>query len=595
MNENENKLKKCLQTINNQTLKNFETLIVTNNKPPIRNNKINFFNSIENALTNVKSEYILFIDENEYLKNDTCEILYNKSKKDNLDVLYIPILDENMKKSNLHELNEKLQMISPFNFTIFCKKKILEDLNYNNLFYDICRNSKKTDTINQEICFREYLSQNNVENYTNELLNLFPNETDNIFTILFEYLINYPLNLKQNFFDVIKSCFKVGNLNNKNQETYNLINNSDNIIDFFIEYKLNTLNYEIYKNPYAQDNHYKISVIIPIFNNEILLHRTLMSIENQSFGIENIEVVMVNDASTDNTKSVINEYVDKYPNFKAVHIKNRTGSAGTPRNIGLKLASAEYVIFIDHDDFFEINALEKLYNKITKYSCDLVYGTYVLINHEETIKFTYPNEKNGYFKNLEENKRSIITPPSIWTKLFKKDFLIKNNILFPTILGEDAIFMAKSLKNAEGIYYLWNDVICYYNLNESSYSTNVSCDYFVEGFASEKYLYNLFCEYGQIEYYKIRGPGILDFYINRIQYSTLSDEEIEDIFPLFYEFCERLNKLNVKPKLNNNQIAFEYIVKNDLKGFLKFKNYKPNKIKLFSNKILAKINKQGFW
>ena len=123
MNENENKLKKCLQTINNQTLKNFETLIVTNNKPPIRNNKINFFNSIENALTNVKSEYILFIDENEYLKNDTCEILYNKSKKDNLDVLYIPILDENMKKSNLHELNEKLQMISPFNFTIFCKKK----------------------------------------------------------------------------------------------------------------------------------------------------------------------------------------------------------------------------------------------------------------------------------------------------------------------------------------------------------------------------------------------------------------------------------------------------------------------------------------
>ena len=595
--ENENQLEKCLDSLKNQTLKDIEILIISNlDKFSLNYNEINKFDSIEHAITQINGEYVLFINEYDYIQKEACELLYNHAKNEELDIIYIPITDKNIKKDNFTIFDKQTSIKSQFKFAQFCKKSCLDDFKWNNnLFYEIPANPEKTDFIKQEIYFRSNISKDNIEKYTAEFLKIFPDETDILFSILFEYLIAYPLNLKHDFYDIIKYYFKNYNLNKKNREIYKLILNNDNLIDFLTEYKLNTIEYEIYKNPISNNNNYKISVIIPIFNNAILIHRTLMSIENQSFGIDNIEVLMVNDASKDNTKNVINQYVDKYPNFKAIHIKKGTGSAGTPRNLGLQLALGDYVIFLDHDDFFEINALEKLYNKIIEYNCDVVYGTYVLINSKESIKFTYPNEKHAFFRNLEDNKRSITTPPSIWTKLFKKEFLINNKILFPTILGEDIIFLAKALKNANGIYYLWNDIICYYNLNESSYSTNLSYDYFVEGFTSEEYLYNLFNDWEQIEYYKIRGQGILDFYINRVRYSNLSNEDIANIFPLLYRFCNRLDKLNVNPKLEKNKKAFEYIINYDLNGFLKLKNYKPHKIKVFSNKILNKINKHGFW
>lgn len=595
MSDYENTLTKGLDSLKNQTLKEIEILAISNHESSIKDSSINIYDTINHAVPKINGEYILFMDETDYLNENACELLYYQAKNNDLDLLYVPIIDENFEENKFGD-NENSQQINQFNFTQICKKNILNDLSYSdNLFYEIQRNSKKFDIAKQKICFRSYISQNTIEKFTKEYLDLFPEKPDTLFTTLHNYLINYPLNLNQYFYDIIKTYFKNYNLNEKNQEIYNLISNNENLIDFLSEYKLYDLNFEVYENPLSKNNDYKISVIIPIFNNETLIHRTLMSIENQTLGIENVEVLMINDASTDNTKQVINRYVDKYPNFKAVHISNGTGSAGTPRNLGLRLASSKYILFIDHDDFLEINALEKLYNKITEYDCDFVYGTYVLINPEKSIKFTYPHEKHGFFKNLEDNPRSITIPPSIWTKLFKKDFLEKNNILFPTILGEDAIFMAKALKNANGAYYLWENIITYYNLNESSYSTNLSYTYFIEGFTSEEYLYNLFSDWGQIGYYKIRGEGILDFYLNRILYSNLSNNEISDIFPALHKFCDRLKELHVNPKIEKNKNAFEYIINNDLKGFLKFKNYKPSRFKVVSNKILNKINKHGFW
>lgn len=593
LSDNGTHLEKCLNSIKKQTLKDIEILVIANHPNlSIKNNRINVFKSISQALGKINSQYIIIIDETEYLQRDACDLLYSKSKYEDLDLLYAPIIDENFERNQLSHFEETSQIISPFNFAQFCKRDIFDSIKLeDNLFYEIHQKSKRIDFINEKIYFRTNLKPKNVEKYTKEFLNFFPNETNTLFNILLKYIINYPFTLKKSIYEIMKLYFKDNDINKKNQEIYNLILTKDNLIDFLTEYKLNTVDYKIYKNPLDSKDNYKISVIIPIFNKEKLIHRTLMSIENQSFGIENIEVLMINDASTDNTKNVINQYVDKYHNFNAIHLKNGTGSAGIPRNLGLKLATADYVMFIDHDDFLEIDALEKLYNKITEHNCDLVYGTYSIINSEESIKFIYPNEKHGFFKNLDDNKRSITIPPSIWTKLFKKEFLEKNKILFPTILGEDAIFMAKSLKCANGVYYLWNDVICYYNLNENSYSTNLSCRYFVEGFESEKYLYNLFSEWDEPKYYKIRGQGILDFYLNRLLTSNLSDEELKKLFPLIYEFCDRLNKLNVNPKLEKNNVAFEYVINNDLKNFLKLKNYKPKKIQLLANKILNKINK----
>ena len=341
---------------------------------------------------------------------------------------------------------------------------------------------------------------------------------------------------------------------------------------------------------------YKISVIIPIYNNEKLIHRTLMSIENQTLGMDNIEVLMVDDSSNDNTCDVLKEYAKEYSGFKLIHIKNGTGSPGTPRNIGLLESSADYVIFLDHDDLFELDALEILYNNMIENNCDLVYGTYASIDGGSPTKIVYPNEKHGYFNNIYENERSIaFPPPSIWTKLFKKDYLIKNNILFPTILGEDAIFVSKALFEAEGINYLWDSLICLHNLNKDSYTKNISYKYLMEGFTSEKYLYELYKNRGYEHFYKIRGEGILDFYLSQFHNANLSKNEIIEIFPVLQDFTNRIASFGLTPHVNQENIRlFELILSNDLNQIILDKQVdkkisKKSKIKNIIKKAMNKI------
>ena len=317
-----------------------------------------------------------------------------------------------------------------------------------------------------------------------------------------------------------------------------------------------------------------------------------MSIENQTIGVGNIEVLMVDDASTDNTYETLKKYSNNYDGFKVIHIKKGTGSPGTPRNIGLKEASAKYVIFLDHDDLFEINALDILYNSIIESNSDVVYGTYVSIDVDLPTKIIYPNEQHGYFGCIEENERSIaFPPPSIWTKLFKKEFLLKNNILFPTILGEDAIFVSKVLINAKGIDYLWDSIICYHTLNEKSYTKNISYKYLIEGFVSEEYIYDFYKKMHHENYYEIRGEGILDFYLSQFMKSNLNNEEIIKIFPFLYSFVKNIDCFGLKPHVNElNKIIFNHIINNDIDAILKIKNpyNESNSTKRFKLKSILK-------
>lgn len=578
---------KCLDSVLNQTLKNIEIICCYNNE---KNQIIDDLSKKDNriklifnnpSLNDINGEYVVFVEN--IISTELCELLYYQSKSQNLDTLYIPKYDFLLKNSIILESFK----INPLNFACFYKKEF-----FNRDVFDL---NCKSDFFKKSLYLEDNVDINEICQTTNEIIKKSDkSEISYVFPILINYLDNAPLFGRQSLFDFIKIKFNDINLENDCQLIYKIMLENDYYLDFFSKLKLKTIDYEVYANPNTLFN-YKISIIIPIFNNETLIHRALMSIENQTIGLNNIEVLLINDGSKDNTESIINKYSDKYPNFKAIHIRKGTGSAGTPRNLGLKLASADYIMFLDHDDFLEIDALEKLYEKIIEYDCDVVYGTYALIDEDKPIKFSYPSEKHSFFKSLDVNPKSITTPPSIWTKLFRKDFLIENNILFPTILGEDAIFMAKALKYANGVYYLWDDVICYYNLNDKSYTSNLSYTYFVEGFVSEKYLFNLFCDWNHKEYYALRGQGILDYYINRFMLSKLNNDEINKLMPLFSEFAERVNSLNISPKNERNKIVFNYILKGDVEGVIRFKNYKPNKIKVISNKILNKINKHSFW
>lgn len=106
---------------------------------------------------------------------------------------------------------------------------------------------------------------------------------------------------------------------------------------------------------------YKISVIIPVYNVEFYLERCLLSLKNQTIGFENLEIIFIDDCSTDRSAFLIHKFIDKFENVKGIFLESNSGSAGKPRNFGIDVASADYLMFLDPDDFYTNDACEILY------------------------------------------------------------------------------------------------------------------------------------------------------------------------------------------------------------------------------------------
>ncbi len=621
------------------------------------------------ALNEAKGEYVAFVDADDWIDLNAMELLYINTKLKDLDMLFFQMSNyiqssDNFVSTDLYDMkafeNNGIDENVIFNhetthnflFEItagpvckFYKRLFLESNNLrfpegmffedNAFFYNAYFYCTKAGFLKKHLYYRRRHEESVTQTFdeskfdivyaTNSVLDVFNNHSmyesykedviNHTFSMIQEWFKKSPLNIRQKFYEKIKSEFKGfndlkedfnQNLNEDHKLIFNNMENNEFYLDFLSEYKLQITDYVIYNGenefPKGSEEYleyksglseYKISVIIPIYNNEKFIHRTLMSIENQTFGIENIEVMLIDDNSKDNTYDVIKKYCEKYEGFNAIHIKNGTGSPGTPRNIGLLESSSNYVIFLDHDDLFEINALESLYQLITEYDCDFVYGTYASIDIDKPTKIVYPHEKHGYFSSIWENKRSIaFPPPSIWTKLFKRDFLINNNVLFPTMLGEDAIFVSKALINAKGIYYSWDSLICYHSLNKNSYTKNITYKYLMEGFASEEYMYYFYNHFDD-DFYKIRGEGILDFYLTQFIKAELSENEIIKIFPALYDFTKRLNLLGLTPHVTEENTAlYNYILDKDVESIIKLKRKVKNhdlNLKSFAKKVIKKI------
>ena len=105
----------------------------------------------------------------------------------------------------------------------------------------------------------------------------------------------------------------------------------------------------------------KVSVVVPVYNTSKYLRRCLDSLVNQT--LKDIEIIIINDKSTDNSKDIIKEYESKYNNIKVIHNKTNKG-IGYNRNLGIEIASGKYIAFVDSDDYIDLN----LYKKMHEYS-----------------------------------------------------------------------------------------------------------------------------------------------------------------------------------------------------------------------------------
>lgn len=217
---------------------------------------------------------------------------------------------------------------------------------------------------------------------------------------------------------------------------------------------------------------YKISIIIPAFNVEKYIERSFKSILNQTMDLNDIEVIVVDDKSTDKTRSIVEKYEKKYPNFKAIYHKTNSGGAATPRNSGLEIASGKYVMFLDPDDEFAHDMCETLYSKID--NDDSV--AFVKCNHEfittDTSRKDYQLDEN--ISELKINCKTGMPPKtgSVCNAIHDRCFLMDKNLRFPKVkLGEDAIFMINEFLNADNVIILNNyHGYKYYTNAETSHS-----------------------------------------------------------------------------------------------------------------------------
>lgn len=198
---------------------------------------------------------------------------------------------------------------------------------------------------------------------------------------------------------------------------------------------------------------YKISIIIPVFNAERFLKEALESIISQTIGFESLEVIMVDDCSTDNSLGIMTDYSEKYDNFKAIHLDKNSGCASKPRNIGLDNATADYIMFLDSDDELIEDVCEKLYYELIEKDADAVTANAICVLDDGEVKDI--NYADDYYEVTSNRNIDLFKPFRIWGTLFKRSVIEENNLRFIDVAtNEDTHFNHNFFFHAGKIVYL---------------------------------------------------------------------------------------------------------------------------------------------
>lgn len=205
---------------------------------------------------------------------------------------------------------------------------------------------------------------------------------------------------------------------------------------------------------------YKITVISPCFNAENTLKRTIESIINQSIGFDNIELILYDDASTDNTKNIIQCFSDKYENIIPVFSNSNLGP-GAGKDLCIPKATGEYIMFIDSDDEYDKRICEILLNEMDD-DIDIVSCNHMIFEDDssEICYYKFSDDYNLKDKSFIQHDELIYLPAfNVVEKMFKREIIIKNNIRFTSLRnGEDEVFLRHYLLYSKKLVHLNNYV-----------------------------------------------------------------------------------------------------------------------------------------
>lgn len=333
----------------------------------------------------------------------------------------------------------------------------------------------------------------------------------------------------------------------------------------------------------------KLSIIIPVFNVEGYLSNAMDSIISQSLGFEDIEVILVDDKSTDASAEIMGKYDEKYGNVKCIYLDKGSGFAGKPRNIGLRNATSDYIMFLDSDDCLDRNACEKLYETITEEDADIASGGYAIKNERGKYEF----HKNSWISTLVspeldketriakteelladpdfklivtdlDEKPEVIGNPNVWGKIFKRSLIEDNEIEFPEdIVAQDSVFLLESFFNADKIVFIKDITVYHDNLRDQKGNQSIS------HVKSKRNLYGrikaydlmydisrqysrdkMFCRY-------LLGQKLLHWYKVYLLETDISRDELEELFKKYSHLFSKGYETNIRKPKSINRVFKE--------------------------------------
>ncbi len=172
----------------------------------------------------------------------------------------------------------------------------------------------------------------------------------------------------------------------------------------------------------------KISVIVPVYNVEKYLSECLDSLVHQT--LEDIEIIIVNDGSTDNSQAIINKYVKSYPR-KIKSLSKENGGLGDARNFGVPYATGEFIGFIDSDDYVDLDLYEKLYNIAIAENSEISVCDIDVFN-DLNKKTLYVMNGLNLKDDLSQIQSALLSPLYSWNKIYNRSFFLKQNLKYPT-------------------------------------------------------------------------------------------------------------------------------------------------------------------
>lgn len=206
----------------------------------------------------------------------------------------------------------------------------------------------------------------------------------------------------------------------------------------------------------------KVSLIVPIYNSSEYLNKCIDSLLNQT--LKDIEIILINDGSTDTSEKIIKSYNDK----RIKYISKKNEGIGKTRNRGIKEATGEFIAFVDSDDYLNEHFCEYMYKKAHNDNCELVICNF-FEDRGNLYGIKFKDFEDTSLKENPDLLNNINLGPC--NKLYFLDMLKKNNIYFEENLKyEDAPFVVKTIKTAKKIGKI-NDYLTYYVIHENSETT----------------------------------------------------------------------------------------------------------------------------